>query len=1011
MASVAVVGLQFASALPSSVVSSTKEVIWHHYDKKTPTKTEVGIKEYWANCSDQNHQFLAPISGTIIDMGTNYDTSEFTVDDDRWLTYCDEYGHTLDEYHVCSICEQLDGDLISAKALNNATKTTSIEPLKGFKDVYQITGVTRGNKIGINIDISTYNYVYFGLRQDFISYLNVYGGDNRYAYIDNGIWTYFLLVRNQSSGTFDLYQRTTINDEWITRYMDTADKQTTSLSNIRFYNWNQENNYSIYCTEVYASTSGGPGHDHTPDISSGICTSCLQLPDSLSVNSTVFATSEATSEVAAPKGFTSVQKGLMHHNSRTYSADIDISLYSKLYFAVYANINTRYFSGAGKAFWTKRWNYIYMEKVSNTWIAYGRDPDENEFTQLTMDYATGNNWNQIFKVCATESSNQGIDFYMYCTEVVGLLGHTYDSHGVCTTCMQHRDGHKASNYAVAGSIKSADLLAPTGFKNVYAATGKSNGSVGVDLDITDYTYIYFALYGTGYLYPFSGGQDNNSTIWSGRWFYIIVEKAGEKWNAYVKDGVNGSWNSRVVDGNTDTNFSSLLRLYNWDGLQNVTIYNTEVYCSEETIIPVDKTKALNIGVWNGSYHFSNTSSIDDLVNAGINVVIGVNPIWNPNWENVLNYALSRGVKFIVDPRGWDSDNGRYADWDGTCPSYASHDAVLGFIMWDEPSAKKYSAIAELKQRFEAVMPEDKLFFINLLSSAASLSMLFETESVSSSYSYYETNYANAYQNTVQPDLYSYDSYPLFDNGKIRKSYFATFDIWSNLSRTYEVPTWYTFLSSSHDSGDGVGYHYVLPSEEQLKWQMSIALSFGITNIMHYIYATGASDYSCMANVDGSTNEYFNTVVDADSDMHMLDTEIVNYAWEGAATYHNNSKVNLLFKELQHTYTTAQIGIQSVSATSDLIIGSYADEYSNHAYMVVNSGISTDYSSTWSNNYRYYNANVAYVNEENNVQLTIGTAFKGAYVIQNGVKSFVSATNGRIDLSLCAYGSAFVIPTK
>ena len=101
----------------------------------------------------------------------------------------------------------------------------------------------------------------------------------------------------------------------------------------------------------------------------------------------------------------------------------------------------------------------------------------------------------------------------------------------------------------------------------------------------------------------------------------------------------------------------------------------------------------------------------------------------------------------------------------------------------------------------------------------------------------------------------------------------------------------------------------------------------------------------------------------------------------------------------------------MSATSDLIIGSYADEYSNHAYMVVNSGISTDYSSTWSNNYRYYNANVAYINEDNNVQLTIGTAFKGAYVIQNGVKSFVSATNGRIDLSLCAYGSAFVIPTK
>lgn len=846
------IGLQSISTIPSSVVNSVSNASWRHYNRKAPTISEKGIKEYWSNCSDHSHQFVAPVSGTVLDMGSNYDTSEFAIDDNRWITYCDEHGHNLDQYYVCNICGQLDGELVSAKAIDGSTSSSDIDPAKGFNNVFYAGNINRGSEVGVNIDISTYDYIYYALYvvpQETMSYLCVYGGNpSTYATMNPGSWYYVLLYRNQYTNKLELYFRHTLNDSWESKVLDEADQTTTSFKKIRFYNWEGYLNYSVFCSEVYA-----------------------------------------------------------------------------------------------------------------------------------------------------------IDIDTYCE-------HTFDEHNVCTKCMKHKDASQVYDYSVSNSSPSDDISAPTGFHNVYSATGKSNGYNGVDLNITQYNVIYLALYGTDYLLPYSGGQnDNTHKVLPGRWYYLLLERVDGSWTGYIRDSADGSWVSRTVDGPNDQNLKSLLRLYNWDGgLESVTIYNTEVYADDTPIVPVENVSSLNIGVWNGSYHFTNTSSIDDLVSAGINLVVGVNPLWNNNWNNVLNYALSKGVKFIVDPRGWDYEHSCYADWDGTCPSYANHDAVLGFIMWDEPSAVKYSQIAQMKATFDEVMPKDKIFFVNLLSSAASLSILYESEKVPCSYSYYETNYAQAYQNTVEPDLYSYDSYPLFTNGEIRKSYFASLDIWSNLSRNTGVPTWYTFLSSSHLSGDGDGYTYVLPSKKQLEWQMSVALSFGITNLMHYVYATNEASYSCMANVDGSTNEYFATVSEADANMHYLGSEISNYGWEGATTYHNNAKVNLLFKELQHTLSNSQVSISNISATSDLLIGSYVKE-GKHAYLVTNSGISTDYSSTWSSKYRDYNANVAYTNQANTISLTLNSNFSGAYVIKDGEKTYVAASNNTISISLDAYGSAFVIP--
>lgn len=846
--------LQTRAPAAFSRVHSTNNQTWHHYNKKLPTLSEKGIKEYWVECGG-SYQFVAPVDGIIIDKGSNYDTSEFTEDDNRWLTYCDEYGHSFDSFNVCGFCGELNkSEMASETAINESNKVNNMTPVKGFKNVYSKTNISRGDKVGVSGNISSFSYIYFALMQNSLSDLYVYGGDSNYADIQQGIWTYFLLKRDSNTNKLALYTRTSLETSWVSKKLDNDDQTTTNFNILRFYNWDSSV-YSVYCSEIYS---------------------------------------------------------------------VDIS----------------------------------------------NDPTP--------------------------------------------CSHEFDEHDICQICFKHRTAVLAADFAVSGSTIS-ELASPAGFDNSYQVTGKSNGNVGINLDISGYDVIYFALYaGNKSLRPFSGGDDGDGShriVWSGRWWYLLLEKTAGVWNGFIRERGTTDWYTRTVDANTATNFSTLLSLYCWQGMEDIVIYSTEVYCAGASSQPVEKAQSINIGVWNGSYHFTTTSSIDDLANAGFNTVIGVNPTWNANWTNILNYSKNRGIKHIVDPRAWDYDNSKYLDWDGTAPSYANHDAVAGFLMYDEPSAAKFSDISSLKSTFESVMPEDKTFFVNLLSSACGLYSLYGTNSATDSYTYYENNYAKAYHNTVHPDVYSFDSYPIFTNGEIRKPYFASFDIWSNLSRTNGIPTWYSLLSAAHQAGDGAGYEYGLPTQAQLEWQMSVAISFGITNLMHYIYASGASDYSCMANVNGTKNDYYYTVSAANNNIHALDDDLINYGWEGATTYHNLSKTNLLFKELKHTLQPDQVGITSINAISDCLVGSYMNEGGDRAYMVVNSGYSTDYSSTWANKYRNYNANVAYTNQANTISITVDDSITGAYIIQNGTKTYTAVNSNTITVNLAAYGSAFIIPVK
>lgn len=513
-------------------------------------------------------------------------------------------------------------------------------------------------------------------------------------------------------------------------------------------------------------------------------------------------------------------------------------------------------------------------------------------------------------------------------------------------------------------------------------------------------------------YPFSIGTEN--TNW-----YCMSKLAKRNGTTYHIDFSTGSINFGEA-GSVQSGDTIIL-----DGLFYVTsgdlVYvngytarftNNDGWTIEQTsdnknneVVP----ERLNIGFWNGNYHFNDISKLEAIAATGINVIVGVNPVWNSNWNNILNRAQELGVKFIVDPRPYDSVNGCYAAWDGTCPSYASHPAVMGFFMYDEPSSPQFSSIETVRQQFKATMPADKMFFVNLFSGACGLESLYGPGSYTDSQAfYYYNNYVCSYANTVHADMYGFDSYPLFTDGEIRKSYFCTFDDWAYRCKLDNLPFWFTFLASGHNSGDAKTY--VTPTEEQIRWQMSVGLTYGVDGLLGYLYAHNDNgEYHAITDNSGNIinqNLYddFSTVI---HEFREWDEIYKNYVWQGTASYDTGS-TNMMLQNLSHKINLSDYST-SVSADQDLLIGVFANKYSyKKAYMITNAGSAPK---TTYNSSSKYNFNLPYTYADATVTITFDGTYKGVNVYNKGVVTYTEINSNSFTLPIEGLDGAFIEPTN
>ena len=473
------------------------------------------------------------------------------------------------------------------------------------------------------------------------------------------------------------------------------------------------------------------------------------------------------------------------------------------------------------------------------------------------------------------------------------------------------------------------------------------------------------------------------------------------WNSYapIQDGdiliIEGAF-TNAASGytlNIDKTYITFVSKAN-DEVIFSTVNDTEF---GDVILP-NSGDTLNIGLWNGSYHVFADKQLKELQAAGITKIMGINTLYIGNdlngdgvisddeVANWLDRVYSYGIRVIIDLRGWDGE---------TVPGYANHPGLIGFLMYDEPCATEFDNLAALKAKFDAVMPADKLFYVNLFGSSAAGTSLMGTVDWTLGRRDYDQYYVQRFLDKVGVEVLSWDSYTLLEGSGIRTGYFYNFEVMASKN----MPTWYTMLSAGHGT---TSTSYATPTAEELRWQMAVAMTYGISNIDHYTYVSHESDYSCMVEYETwePTDLYYD-IKDVDNEYLAWDNIYMAYDWQGVG-FVDVGDANEMLTKLNNEITLTNYGLAAIGSTNqDILVGVF-DHNGDKAYMVTNIG--TPNSTTVGDG-------KGYVTGDTTVTLTLGEgSYKCVAVIDQGVISYVAVNaDNTVSIDVEAYEGVFVIP--
>lgn len=409
------------------------------------------------------------------------------------------------------------------------------------------------------------------------------------------------------------------------------------------------------------------------------------------------------------------------------------------------------------------------------------------------------------------------------------------------------------------------------------------------------------------------------------------------------------------------------------------------------------TEGLTIGVWNGPFQWFDETYMKLMADAGINLIIGIkdNWIWEGDGAPMLDIAEQYGVSVIADLRNWDGE---------TVPEYARYPALKGFLLYDEPSSPQFEHLAALKEQFDAVMPENLMFFVNLFPASCSYESLFG-DSYNPARVDYETHYQNLFMDTVKPECLSYDGYALQEGGYIRESYFYNFDIASVRAKADGVPFWYTLCSSGHWTTDG---RYVTPTDRELRWQMLLGMTYGSDTLTHYVLTSSdETDDNMLRYMSWEPTAIYDHVKTVNQELLAWDEIYMYYDWVGTAAYdavEKKGSSNAMLASLKYDLPLDQAGaLTGVQADESLLIGVFQKDGEN-AYLVTNAGFATPSDKWRQMHFEMQDATVL-------LQLDQGE-YRCAAVINRGKIQYVPVNEDHtVELTVPAYDGVFVIPVQ
>jgi len=161
-------------------------------------------------------------------------------------------------------------------------------------------------------------------------------------------------------------------------------------------------------------------------------------------------------------------------------------------------------------------------------------------------------------------------------------------------------------------------------------------------------------------------------------------------------------------------------------------------------------------------------------------------------------------------------------------SYGGSPALAGLNLYDEPHTSLFGILELGKDEVLRLFAGQKLPYINVWPSYASSSALGARDYVT---------YLERYFAEVNPPLLCYDHYPLLAGTKITGSYFYNWAVIRRLALQFGVPSW-GFIQSVGFDGSGAGLaRRRRPNEQEILWQVNVALAYGAKGIQYFTYWT------------------------------------------------------------------------------------------------------------------------------------------------------------------------------
>lgn len=388
----------------------------------------------------------------------------------------------------------------------------------------------------------------------------------------------------------------------------------------------------------------------------------------------------------------------------------------------------------------------------------------------------------------------------------------------------------------------------------------------------------------------------------------------------------------------------------------------ERYAFGDYIVPEYQDNVrIHIGAWGGGITYLKDGSgkpnpqwFKDLTDAGFNLI---HPMW---WDSVdfggrsslslqrsldvMNIAAEYGVDVLVndtnlarthinDPVGkigWDPSN---VGW------YKDHKAFFGLAIIDEPTYQEFEIyIKEKHEKFLETFgaDTDKWFFVNLRSSGGGLAYM-GTPTFK--------GYCDGYLSITGANVLSTDNYVLQADNTVRTNFFSDIEVSRKAAKKYGVPLNNFILSIPHKFGLG---DYKDPTENELLWQTTVNLAYGLESFMYYTYAPpddpGAKYGNGLVTISGEKLAKWHYAKTINSRLLQWDHVYMNFArgWErtfGIPAAHGG--IHSLFSQLQNIYDPALDtidGIKSISCDNEVLLGEFYDKDGNQGFMLTNATI-------------------------------------------------------------------------